>query len=108
MTNPAGAPTLTLTADKAVYNVGDPIEITATYADDEGSLVTLTISGTATDAAGNTASATAEVQVSTPATAQPMDVTVTDSFGDAYAQVSNDGTGTAVFSSTVGSPPAAA
>lgn len=108
MTTPA-APTLSLATDKPSYSVGDQIQVTATYSDQSGGgTVTLTISGTATDAAGNTVDASAQVEVITPSSSQPMDVTVSDDFGDQYQQVSNDGTGTAVFTSVIGTPPAQA
>lgn len=104
MTTPA-TPTLSLATDKQVYNVNDPITVTATYDDATATQVELVISGTATDAAGNSVDASVSVPVNTSQPG-PMNVDVTDSFGDAYSQVSNDNVGTAVFSGTVGTPPA--
>jgi hypothetical protein len=105
MTTPVPVtPTLTITADQAVYNVGDTLTLTAAYSDATTAPVSLTISGTATDAAGNTVSATTTVTVNT-AGQQPMTITVSDSFGDAYTQVSN-ASGTAVFTTVIGNPPA--
>jgi hypothetical protein len=107
MTTPTQpSPTLSLATDKSTYNVGDPIQVTATYDDGTAVQVTLTINGTASDAAGNQVAAQVTAQVNTTQPG-PMTVQITDSFGDSYAQDSNDNVSTAEFSSTVGTPPAA-
>lgn len=109
MTTPAPAPvtpTLSLSTDKSVYNVGDPLTLTATYSDSSVAPVQLAITVSASDAAGNSVNADISVTVNTQAQ-QPMTVGVTDSFGDQYSQVSNAG-GVAVLTTTVGTPPAAA
>ncbi len=108
MTTPATAPTLTLTTDKTSYVVGDTITLTAAYSDvAAGAPVQLTVTATGTDSAGNTVTATTTVPVTAQAS-QSMEVTATDSFGDAYTLVSNDGKSTAVLTATIGAPPAAA
>lgn len=95
---------VTVTADKASYQVGDPITVTVEYPDPANPGTTLTITGTVTAPDGTFASGTTSVQVgSVPAQALP--VAVSDSFGGAYSQVSDD-PGTAVFSGTVIAPPA--
>ncbi len=104
MTTPTG-PTLTLATDKDVYNPGDTLTLTATYSDGTSEQVELTINGTATDTSGGSATASISVQVNV-SESQSMDVEATDSFGDTYAVTSNDGKGTAVLTTTVGTPPA--
>jgi uncharacterized protein YaiE (UPF0345 family) len=76
-------PTLSLTTDKPLYNVGDPIVVTALYTDSQVVSETVTISGTATDSAGNTISATTTVTVNT-STPEHMDVVVTDNDNRTY------------------------
>jgi hypothetical protein len=106
MTTPApAAPTISLSTDKTTYNTGDPLTLTVTYADAQSQPVQLTITATATDAQGNTATGTAVVTVTEQET-EAMTVSATDSFNDSYSLVSNDGKGTAVLSTTVGTPPA--
>jgi hypothetical protein len=106
MTTPPSPITVSVATDKQTYNVGDPIDVTVTYTDSAtGALVTMTVSATVTDSSGNTATGTADVQVNNP-TQETFTVEVTDSFGDAYNLTSN-ANGTALASSTVGSPPAA-
>lgn len=107
MTTPATVPTLTVTTDKASYNVGDVLTLNVAYADAASAAAPLTITVTGTDAAGNTVQSTAQVLVTTTGPSQNVDVTATDSFGDTYALVSNDGTSLAVLQTTVGTPPAA-
>jgi len=94
-----------VTTDKAAYNSGDPITVTVEYTDPANPGTTLTITAVVTNGDGSTATGTAEVTVGA-APASPLPVSVTDSFGDTYTQTSNDA-GTAVFTSTVGTPPAA-
>jgi len=108
MTTPAPAvtPTLELSADKPVYNVGDLLTLTANYSDASVAAVTLHITASAQDAAGNVVNAELDVQVNTQAQ-QPMQIGVSDSFSDTYALVSNDG-GVAVLTTTIGTPPAGA
>lgn len=103
MTTPA--PSVTVTADKTNYAVGDPITITVEYPDAGEPGVTLTVSAQVTSPDGSVATGSADVTVGgTPA--QPLPVEVADSFGDQYAQIQNE-PGTAVFTSAVGTPPAA-
>lgn len=105
MTTPAPAAPV-ITTDKTSYNPGDPITVTVEYADPAHSGTTLTITGTVTNADGSVSTGTAQVTVgATPA--NPLPVSVVDSFGDSYTQVSNEA-GIAVFTSTVGTPPAPA
>jgi carbon monoxide dehydrogenase subunit G len=107
MTTPASVPTLVVTTDKASYNVGDTLTVNVAYADAQSQASPLTITVTGTDAAGGTATATAQVLVTTQGPSQNVDVEATDSFGDTYTVVSNDGSSAAVLSTTVGTPPAA-
>jgi hypothetical protein len=105
LTTPAPA-AVTVSTDKAAYNVGDPIQVTVEYQDPSNPGVTLTLTATVTNTDGTTAQGTTQVSVgSAPAT--PLQVAVTDSFGDSYTQQSNE-PGTAVFTGTVGTPPAGA
>jgi hypothetical protein len=105
MTTPAPVtPTLAITTDKPVYNVGDLLTLTATYSDASVAAVTLKVTASATDAAGNTVNAEVDVQVNT-SEQQPMTIGVSDSFNDSYTQVSNAG-GVAVLTTTIGTPPA--
>jgi hypothetical protein len=107
MTTPAPVtPTLAITTDKPVYNVGDTLTLTADYSDASVAAVALHITASAQDAAGNVVNAEVDVQVNTQAQ-QPMTIGVSDSFGDTYALVSNDG-GQAVLTTTIQAPPAAA
>lgn len=107
MTTPdANNPTMTLTTDKASYNVGDTLTLTVTYSDSNSVAqdMTITVSGKDTD--GNEVSATTKVQVITGGTPGSMEISATDSFGNEYTVNSNDGTSTAVLTTTIGSPPA--
>lgn len=107
MTTPdANNPTMTLTTDKASYNVGDTLTLTVTYSDSNSVAqdMTITVSGKDTD--GNEVSATTKVQVITGGTPGSMEISATDSFGNTYSVTSNDGTSTAVLTTTIGSPPA--
>lgn len=107
MTTPAPVtPTLSVSADKSVYNVGDVLTLTADYSDSSTSPVTLSITASASDAAGNTVNAEVSVTVNT-AEQQAMTIGASDSFGDSYSIVSNAG-GVAVLTTTIASPPAAA
>lgn len=94
-----------VTTDKASYQPGDPITVTVEYTDPANPGTTLTITAVVTNGDGSTSTGTASVQVGA-APANPLPVSVTDSFGDSYVQASNEA-GTAVFTSTVGTPPAA-
>jgi hypothetical protein len=106
MTTPAPVtPTLSIAADKQTYNIGDPITIKADYSDSSVAPVIMHITASASDAAGNTASATVDVTVNTQAQ-QPMTIGVSDSFGGSWVQQSNEG-GVAVLTSVIGTPPAA-
>lgn len=84
------APTVSLTTDKPTYAPGALITATVVYAAPAGS--SWTITGTATDAQGN--QATAIVQISDPVT-----VKVTDSSNRVYTKISDNGS-TAVFTAT--------
>jgi len=94
-----------VTTDKASYQPGDPITVTVEYTDPANPGTTLTITAVVTNGDGSTSTGTASVQVGA-APANPLPVSVTDSFGDSYVQASNEA-GTAVFTSTVGTPTAA-
>jgi hypothetical protein len=107
MTTPASGPTVSVATDKASYNVNDPITVTVTYADDQTVTDQLTVTVTVTDGSGNTATGTAQAGV-TVVSPQPMTAQVSDSFGDTYTEQPNQPVGTAVFTSTVGTPPASA
>lgn len=107
MTTPTpAAPTLSLATDKTTYNVGDTIVVTATYSDGSVSVVSLVITGTATDTSGQSVTAQTTVSVN-QTTEQPMTVTMADSFNDSYAEQPGSPVGTAVFTATIGTPPAA-
>ena len=105
MTTPAQPSVPVVTTDKQSYAPGDPITVTVEYADPANPGVTLTITATVTNSDGTTVSSDASVQVG-GAPANPLPVSVTDSFGGSYTQSSNTA-GTAVFTGTVGTPPAA-
>jgi len=105
LTTPTPPAAPVVTTDKASYNSGDPITVTVEYTDPANPGTTLTITAVVTNGDGTTSTGTASVQVGA-APATPLPVSVTDSFGDTYTQTSNDA-GTAVFTSTVGTPPAA-
>jgi hypothetical protein len=93
-----------VTTDQASYNPGDPITVTVEYTDPANPGTTVTVTATVTNSDGTTSTGTASVQVG-GAPAAPFPVSVTDSLGDVYTQASNEA-GTAVFTSTVGTPPA--
>jgi hypothetical protein len=103
---PAVTPTLAIAADKAVYNAGEVLTLTATYSDSSVAPLTLTITASATDAHGNTVTAETTATVNTQAQ-QPMTIGVSDSLGYSYSLVSNEG-GKAVLTTTIGTPPAPA
>lgn len=103
MTTPAP---VTVTTDKASYNVGDPIQVTVEYADPGSPGTTLTVTATVTMPDGSNATGIAEATVGAVA-AQPLPVAVTDSFGGTYAQQSSD-PGLAVFTGVIATPPAGA
>jgi len=105
LTTPTPPAAPVVTTDKASYSPGDPITITVEYVDPSNPGTTLTVTAVVTNPDGSSSTGTASVQVGA-APANPLPVSVTDSFGDTYTQTSNDA-GTAVFTSTVGTPPAA-
>lgn len=107
MTTPTGIPTLNVSTDKTSYNVGDTLTLTVAYADAASAATPLNITVTGTDTDGNVVQATAQVIVTTQGPSQSVDVQATDSFGDTYTVVSNDGSSQAVLTTTVGTPPAA-
>lgn len=94
-----------VTTDKASYAPGDPITVTVEYTDPANPGTMVTVTATVTNGDGTTSTGTASVQVGA-VPANPLPVAVTDSLGDAYTQTSNQA-GTAVFTGTVGTPPAA-
>jgi hypothetical protein len=102
----AGSSSVTVTTDKSSYQAGDAIQVTVEYTDPANPGTTLTVTATVTASDGSTTEGTAQVQVGGSA-AEPLNVSVSDSFGGAYTQQSNDA-GTAVFTGTVGTPPAGA
>lgn len=102
----AVTPTLSITTDKSVYNVGDMITLTATYSDASVAAVSMHITASAQDAAGNVVNAEIDITVNTQAQ-QPMQIGVSDSFGGNWNLVSNEG-GVAVLTSVIPAPPAAA
>lgn len=105
MTTPAPVtPTLSISADKATYAVGDVLTLTADYSDASVNAMTLSITASATDSAGNTVTAETSVTVNT-SEQQVMSIGVSDSFSDTYSVVSNAG-GIAVLTTTIGTPPA--
>lgn len=104
MTTPT-PPAVTVSTDKANYNVGDPIQVTVEYSDPANPGTTLTVTATVSTQSG-AQSGTAQVTVGA-APAQAFPVAVTDSFGGSYVQQSNE-PGTAVFTGTIATPPAGA
>lgn len=106
MTTPvAVTPTLDISTDKPVYNVGDLLTLTARYSDSSVAPMTLTITASATDPQGNTVTATTTATVNT-STQQPMTIGASDTANDQYVIVSNEA-GVAVLTTTVQAPPAA-
>lgn len=81
-------PTLTLTTDKDLYSVNDPIVVEAQYTDATSAPVNLTITGTFVDEAGRAVTSTTTTTVTT-AEQQTMTGRVTDSWGDAYVEQDN-------------------
>lgn len=55
------APTVTLTADKAAYAIGQPIVLTMTYSDPDAK--TITFVGSSTDAEGNVGQGSVTVSI---------------------------------------------
>jgi hypothetical protein len=104
MTTPTAPAAPVVTTDQASYSTGDPITVTVEYTDPANPGTTLTVTASVTNADGSTSTGTVDVQVGGGA-ATAFPVSVTDSFGDVYTQSSNN-PGTAVFTSTVGTPPA--
>lgn len=102
---PSVTPTLSIATDKSTYAVGDTLTLDATYSDASVAPMTLTITASATDAAGNTVTAETTATVNTQ-TQQPMQIGVSDSFGDSYVVVSN-AAGKATLTTTIQAPPAA-
>lgn len=98
MTTPA-APTLSVSTDKPSYNAGDTVTLTAVFTDSQTETLTVTVTSTATDAAGNSVSASTSFS-SVLTAPQPMTVSVTDDHDDTYVQISDNGAGTVVFTTT--------
>jgi hypothetical protein len=99
-------PSVVVTTDKTDYNVGDPIQVTVEYPDLSTPGTALTVTATVHQPDGTTVTGEATAQVGAVA-AEPLPAEVTDSFGDVYTQQSNVA-GTAVFTSTISTPPAGA
>lgn len=92
-------PTLSVTTDKASYAAGEAVVLTAVFTDDQTETLTVVVSANATDAGGNSVSANTSF-TSVVTAPQPMTVAVTDDHSDTYTQVSDNGAGTVVFSTT--------
>lgn len=93
------APAVIVATDKPAYNHGDPISVTVEYADPANPGVTVTLTAVVTAPGGATDQGTATIQVGgTPA--QPFQVSVSDSDGNTYTQLSS-APGTAVFTGTL-------
>jgi hypothetical protein len=92
-------PSLTLSTDAQSYAPGQTITLTAQYADVNTVQFTVNVTATATDAAGNAVNANTQFQVVTQAPV-PMTVTVSDDHNDVWTQVSDNGAGTVVFSTS--------
>lgn len=110
MTTPTPPAPPVVTADKATYNPGDPITVTVEYTDPANPGTTVTVTAVVTQTDGTTSTGTATVSVGAKP-ANPLPVSVTGTFPNgstavSFTQVSNV-PGTAVFSGTVGTPPAA-
>jgi len=98
-------PQVVVTTDQANYNPGDPITVTVEYPDPDNPGTTLTVTAQVTSPDGSAATGSVDVTVGgTPAA--PLPVAVSDTFGDPFTQTQNE-PGTAVFTGTVGTPPAA-
>lgn len=106
MSTPDQGPVMSVAADRASYAVGDTLTLTVTYSDSNSVANNLVVTVSGSDSAGNNVQAATTVQVITAGTPGPMDISATDSFGDTYSVLSNDGSSTAVLSATIGSPPA--
>jgi hypothetical protein len=104
MTTPAAGPTLSVSTDKTQYNVGDTLTLTVAYADAQSQATSLNITVTGTDSDGNAASVQTNVMV-VQNQSGPVDVSASDTFGQAYSVVSNDGSSQAVLQTQVGAPP---
>lgn len=105
MTTPVTPAAPTVTTDKTAYAPGDPITVTVDYTDPDNPGTVLTVTATVTNPDGSAATGTVDVQVGGGA-ASPFPVSVSDSFSGTWTQTTNEA-GTAVFTSTVGTPPAA-
>jgi acyl dehydratase len=106
LTTPTPPAAPVVTTDKASYAAGDPITVTVEYTDPANPGTTVTVTATVTNSDGTTSTGTAQVSVGA-APANPLPVSVTDSLGGTYTQSSNEA-GTAVFTGTIGTPPASA
>lgn len=107
MTTPTPPASLTVTADKDTYNVGDAIIVTVD-AGDSVQQVEMTITAVAADASGNALTGTTTVAVNQSTPASLASAELTDSFGDSYTpQGPTAGVSQVVFAGVVGAPPAA-
>lgn len=101
--DPAAVPAVVVTLDKQSYQVGEAIMVTVEYPDPGNPGKTLTVTAMVHGTDGTTATGTATAQVgATPA--QPLQVSVSDSFSGTYSLQSN-ANGTAVLTGTVVAPP---
>ena len=99
------AASLDLSADKASYDIGDQIIITATYSNETSQPATLVITGEFTDpGSGAVVKATTNVTVATTAQADMTGI-VTDSWGDVYTELDNSH-GLAHYSAILAQPQA--
>ena len=95
MTTPAPSLSLTVSLDKAIYKRGDVI--TATL--DLSELSALTVTGSGTDANGNTVNGQASASVEGPP-AEPVTFGISDTLSTPYSQVSA-ANGVAVMTGTI-------
>ncbi len=95
MTTPAPSLVLTVSLDKAAYKRGDTITATLDLAE----LEPLTVTGSGTDAAGNTVNGQASASVEGPP-AEPVTFGISDTLSTAYSQVSA-ANGVAVMTGTI-------
>jgi hypothetical protein len=94
---------MSVATDKDSYQVGDTLTLTVTYADANAQAAPLTITVNGSDSDGNTVQSVTTVQVVQNASGQ-MDISATDSANNTYTVVSNNGTDTAVLTTTVALP----
>ena len=101
MSTPAPAPVLTLSTDKATYDAGEEITVTAQVSAPAQNVIT--VSATLPD--GTVVSAEITVTVNQPVTGD-VQFGASDTLGDQFAIQSSSG-GDAVLTTTAGTAPAA-